>query len=294
MQQKTIRTTIILSEGEFQGGGNTKVIEGLATTVDVQKNGLPEKHTAKVSIANLKMADMEQMTFLAFRPLQKRKNKILIEAGNLGEELGLVFKGDITSAFPDFNNAPDVTFEIEAMTAGWAYQVAESPTSIQGEQSVATLMEQFAKQAGFGFVNNSVTATVRNTTLTGSPVSKAQQLAAEVNIELLIDDETFTIQTWDNPRGDAVLLGANSGLIGYPTFTQDGVSGRSFYNPKLRLGGQIKLQSIVPKANGYWKLTKLNHSLSAYTQSAQWESSFDGIWLKEEEGKEDPKIEEAK
>jgi hypothetical protein len=117
MKQKTIRTTIILSEGEFQGGGNTKVIEGLATTVDVQKNGLPEKHTAKISIANLKMADMEQMTFLAFRPLQKRKNKILIEAGNLGEELGLVFKGDITSAFPDFNNAPDVTFEIEAMTA---------------------------------------------------------------------------------------------------------------------------------------------------------------------------------
>jgi hypothetical protein len=50
----------------------------------------------------------------------------------------------------------------------------------------------------------------------------------------------------------------------------------------------------VPKANGYWKLTKLNHLLSAYTQSAQWESSFDGIWLKEEEGKEDPKMEEAK
>jgi hypothetical protein len=291
MDLKTIRTTIILSEGEFEGGGNTKVIEGLATTVEVDKNGLPEKNTARVTIYNLKMSDMEKMTFLAFRPLQKRKNKILIEAGIKGKELGVVFKGDITSAFPDFNSAPDVPFQIEAMTAGWSYQIAESPTSIQGEEDVAKLMEQFAKQAGFGFVNNSISATVKNTTFTGSPVSKAQQLANEVNIELLIDDENFTIQSWDNPRGDAVLLGANSGLIGYPTFSQDGVQGRSFYNPKLRLGGQIKLQSIVPKANGYWKLTKLSHSLSAYTTSTQWESSFDGIWLKEEEGKEDKPIE---
>ena len=291
MDLKTIRTTIILSEGEFEGGGNTKVIEGLATTVEVEKNGLPEKNTAKVSISNLKMSDMEKMTFLAFRPLQKRKNKILIEAGTQGHELGMVFKGDITSAFPDFNSAPDVPFEIEAMTAGWAYQIAESPTSIQGEEDVGALMEQFAKQAGFNFVNNNVSATVRNTTYNGSPVQKARQLAAEVNIELLIDDETFTIQKWKEPRGDAVLLGANSGLIGYPTFTQDGVSVRSFYNPKLRLGGQVKLQSIVPKSNGYWKLTKLSHSLSAYSQNSQWESSFDGIWLKEEEGKEDPKLE---
>jgi hypothetical protein len=31
--------------------------------------------------------------------------------------------------------------------------------------------------------------------------------------------------------------------------------------------------------------------LSAYNSSPEWASSIDGIWLKEEEGKEDPKIE---
>jgi hypothetical protein len=53
----------------------------------------------------------------------------------------------------------------------------------------------------------------------------------------------------------------------------------------------VKIESIVPKASGYWKITKLTHSLSAYTSSSEWVSSFDAIWLKEEEGKEDPKIE---
>lgn len=294
MDIKTIRTTIILAEGEFEGGGNTKIIEGLATEVEIQKNGLPEKNTAKVKIYNLKMDDMQKMTFLAFRPLQKRKNKILIEAGIAGQELGIVFKGDINSAAPDFNDVPDVSFTIEAMTAGWSYQLADSPTSIDGEQDAATLIEQFAKEAGFAFVNNNVSATVKNTTYNGSPVQKAQQCAAEINVELLIDDETFTIQPWGTPRGDAVLLSAASGMVGYPTFTQDGVKAKSFFNPKLKLGGQVKIESIVPKANGYWKLTKLTHSLSAYCQTTQWTSDFDAIWLKEEEGKEDPKLEEGK
>jgi hypothetical protein len=280
-----------LSEGEFQGGGNTKVIEGLATTVDVQKNGLPEKHTAKVSISNIALADMEQMTFLAFRPLQKRKNKILIEAGEAGEELATVFKGDITSSFPDFSNAPDVTFEIEAITAGWSYQLADSPTSINGQADAGELIKQFAKEAGFAFVNNGVSASVQYSTFTGSPVSKAQQVAAEIGKELLIDDDTFTLQDWGQTRGDAILLNPSCGLIGYPAFTSEGIQCSSFFNPKLRLGGQVRIESIVPKSTGFWKITKLSHSLSVYNSSPSWVSNIEGIWLKEEEGKEDKAVE---
>lgn len=291
MNLKTIKTTIILGEGQFADGNNTKIIEGLSTKVMVQKNGLPEKHSAKVTLTNIAMADMEQMTFLSFRPLQKRKNKILIEAGDVGTELATVFKGDITSAFPDFSNAPDVTFEIEGITAGWNFLTAESPTSINGEADAAQLIEQFAKQAGFGFVNNGVSASVKNTTFTGSPASKAKQVADEIGKELLMDDDTFTLQEWGKPIGEAVLLNASSGLIGYPSFTSEGVSCKSFFNPKLRLGGQIKIESIVPKATGYWKITKLSHSLSAYNSTPEWISNIEGIWLKEAEGQEDKKVE---
>lgn len=282
MKQKTIRTTIILAEGEFEDGTNTRIIEGLATTVDVTKNGLPEKNTAKIKIANLAMSDMEQMTFLAFRPLQNRKNKIMVEAGNQGEELSMVFKGDITSSFPDFSSAPDVFFHIEAMTAGWSLCMNTSPTSVDGEMPVSQLMQKWATEAGFGLINNGITASVQNSTYNGSPIEQAQQCADEVGIELLIDDENFTIQSWDNPRGDAVLLNPQSGLIGYPSFNNDGISARCFYDPKLKLGGQVKIESIVPRASGYWKLTKLTHALTAYTNGA-WMSSFDGMWLKEAE-----------
>jgi hypothetical protein len=277
---KTLKTTIILGEGEFDGGGNTKIIEGLATTVQVMKAGLPEKNSAEVRIQGLKLSDMEQLTFLSFLPGEYRKNHILIEAGDKGGELSVVFKGDITAASADFSTAPDVTMKFNALTAGWSVLVADSPTSVQGEATAESLIKQFAEQAGFNFINNGVTESVKNATFNGSPVQKAQAVADEVGCELLMDDETWTMQPWDKPRGDAVLLKADSGMIGYPSFTQDGISCECFYNPRLQLGGQIKIESIVPRASGYWKITKLSHDLAAYTQG-RWVSRIDGMYLPE-------------
>jgi hypothetical protein len=248
---KTIKTTIILGEGEFKDGTNTRIIEGLATEISVNKAGLPEKNTAKIKIANLSLADMEQMTFLAFRNLESRKNHIMVEAGEQGKALDMVFKGDITSSFPDFESAPDIYFNIEAMTAGWSVRLATPPTSINGEMDAACLIEQFASEAGFAFVNNGVSASVRNTTFNGSPVQKAQQCAEEIGAELIMDDDVWTVQPWEKPQGVAVLLNKDSGLIGYPSFTSDGVKAKCFYNSQLKLGGQVKIESVVQRASGY-------------------------------------------
>lgn len=291
MKQKTIRTTIILGEGEFEGGGNTKIFEGLATTAQITKAGLPEKNSAEVRITGLKLSDMEQLTFLSFLPGEYRKNHILIEAGDKDGELSVVFKGDITAASADFSTAPDVVMKFSALTAGWSVLLADSPTSVQGETSAASLIEQFAKQAGFNFINEGVTESVKNATFNGSPVQKAEQVAEEVGAELLMDDETWTLMPWDKPRGDAVLLKADSGLIGYPSFTQDGITCECFFNPRLQLGGQVKIESIVPRATGHWKITKLSHDLAAYT-NGRWVSRIDGMYLPEEseeneEGEED-------
>ncbi len=272
MKEKTIKTTYIMASGE------TIIIEGLATRINVQKNGLPEKHSARIEIQNLKLASMEQMTFLAFKALEAQKNHVMVEAGAKGEDLSMVFKGDVTSAFADFSTAPDVTFRIEAITAGWSVKMNTSPTSVNGEATAASLIEQFAGEAGFGFINHGVDSSVRDTTFNGSPVTKAQQVADEVGAQLIIDDENFVLMKWDEPQGEAVLLKPDSGLIGYPGFVSDGIALDCFYNPKLQLGGQVKVESIVPRASGSWKIYKLTHSLAAYTDG-DWRSHVEASWL---------------
>lgn len=277
---KTIRTTITLGQGTFAGGGNTKIIEGLATEVSVTKPGLPEKNSASVSIANLKLEDMEQMTFLAFQPLQSLKNLITIEAGEQGRELDVVFKGEITSAFADFSGAPDIRFKIEALSGGYAAQIGAKPISVNGEAKAADLIKQFATEIGYGFRNEGVTASVRNATFNGSPVEKARAVADEVGAELLIDDDTMVLMEYDKTRGEVVPLSAGNGMIGYPSFTSDGISFSCFYDPNLKQGGVVEIQSIVPRASGRWKINKLVHNLTAYTAGqGKWNTAIDATYI---------------
>lgn len=278
---KTIRTTITLGKGTFGGGGNSKIIEGLATDVDITKPGLPEKNSASVSIANISLADMEQMTFLAFQPLQSLKNLIAIEAGEQGKTLATVFKGEITSAYADYGSVPDVEFKIEALSGGYAAQIGAKPISVKGNAKAADLIKQFAKEIGYTFKNEGVAASVRNAVFNGSPIEKARSVADEVGAELLIDDDSMILMPYDKPRsGGAVLLTPETGLIGYPSFTSDGISFSCFFNPNLKQGGQVKIESIVPRASGYWKITKLSHRLTAYrTGGGSWYSSVDAAYI---------------
>lgn len=274
---KTIRLVITLGKGNFSEGGNTKTIEGLACEVSVTKPGLPEKNSASIKVWGLKYDDMAQLTMLSFRPLELQRNLISIFAGDKGSTLSLVFSGHVIRASADFNSSPDVVMQFEADTGTYGQQIAEPVLTVNGASSVDALFSNFAASAGFGFKNEGVTTSVKNIWVPGSPVNKAEKLAKDLDIELLLDDDTMIIMPAGQARkGNAVLLNKDSGLIGYPTFNQDGISCRCIYNPDLIYGGAVKIESIVPRASGTWRITKLMHNLSAYVPSGgNWESQIE-------------------
>lgn len=262
---KTIEISITLGKGSFSEGGNTKIIEGLACDVSVQKPGLPEKNSAAVKIWGLKYEDMAQMTMLSFKPLESQHNLISIKAGEKGGSLALVFQGEITSAFADFNAAPDVCMDFEADSGSYPQQISSPVVTVKGEAEADKLFSQFAGEAGYTYKNEGVTSSVKNAWFPGSPIYKMSKLARDVGCELIIDDGAVVVMPAGQAReGNAVLLTKETGLIGYPTFNQDGISCRCIFNPDLIYGGLIKVESIVPKATGVWCITKLTHHLTAY------------------------------
>ena len=89
--EKELEITVVLGKGTFGGEGNTKIIKGLAAKCVIEKVHLPDKNKAKVQIYGVKLEDMEQMTTLAFLPLETQKNYVQIKAGEKDQELSLVF-----------------------------------------------------------------------------------------------------------------------------------------------------------------------------------------------------------
>lgn len=277
---KTIQIAVTLGKGNFSEGGNTKIIEGLACDVSVQKPGLPEKNSAAVKIWGLKYEDMAQLTMLTFKPLESQHNLISIKAGEKGGSLALVFQGEITSAFADFNAAPDVCMQFEADSGSYPQQIASPVATVKGEAKADQLFSQFAQSAGYTFKNEGVTSSVQNAWFPGSPIDKMTKLARDVGCELIIDDGAIVVLPAGKAReGNAVLLTKNTGLIGYPTFNQDGISCKCIFNPDLIYGGLIKVESIVPRASGVWRITKLTHHITAYIPGGgNWESQIEASY----------------
>lgn len=276
--RKVIETRITLAKGSFGDKGNTKIIRGLATEVSVEKPGLPDKGKASIKITNLPLTDMEQLTTLAFKPLQYQRNSVSVFAGDEESGLSQVFSGEITSAFGNFNAAPNPVFEIDAMTGFFGALLPQQPTTTAGAVGVADIVGQMADKMGYSFKNEGVSAQLRNAVFNGSPLEQAQGAARQAGAELLVDDGSMVLLLAGMARaGNAVLLNKNSGMIGYPAFNNNGITVKCLYNPALRFGGLVQVQSIVPKASGVWKITKLSHKLSAF-------DSGGGDWMSEIEG----------
>ena len=281
---KTIQFVMAMAEGVFQNGANQITVEGLPTTVDIQKQGGDERPSCTVTIGNLNIDVVKQLTTLSFRPLQRFKNQITVNAGEVGKQLQTIFIGDFENAYGEFQNAPTMNLMVKAISAQHGALMATPATSVDGTEQVAKLMEQWAVEAGCTLENKGVNASVKNVVYRGSPVDKAKTLARDVGIDLIIDDGKFIITpNGQAVDGNAVLIDPKHGLLGYPAFSNDGIEFNMIFDPNVKIGGLVKIESVVPRASGIWKVTKITTKLEAYVPNGgSWNSSVSATWVQEE------------
>ena len=281
---KTIQVVMAMAEGVFQNGANQITVEGLPTTVDIQKQGGDERPSCTVTIGNLNIDVVKQLTTLSFRPLQRFKNQITVNAGEVGKQLQTIFIGDFENAYGEFQNAPTMNLMVKAIAAQHGALMATPATSVDGTEQVAKLMEQWAVEAGCTLENKGVNASVKNVVYRGSPVDKAKTLARDVGIDLIIDDGKFIITpNGQAVDGNAVLIDPKHGLLGYPAFSNDGIEFNMIFDPNVKIGGLVKIESVVPRASGIWKVTKITTKLEAYVPNGgSWNSSISATWVQEE------------
>ena len=264
--------------------GTRYTFSDFAIRVKVDKKGSPDLPEAEVSIKGLSLETMELLTSLTFLKNTRQNNILVIEAGYTEGTIAQIFKGEISKATADFNNAPEVEFTLNAKSGSFPSVIPQSPISVQGQQPAAEIIEQLAKQIGYNVETNGITTSISNTYIQGSPIQKIKNIANAINADMLIDDNTIVILPRDKARKNSFtpVLSAENGLIGYPTLTDDGIQVVCFFNPGVQIGACIKIDTIVPKAKGTWKVTEVNHELEVNSsQSAMWRTGFSAVYVSE-------------
>lgn len=275
--KKKIRLEITLQYGKFGNGTNTVVIEDLPMSVSIKKEGFPSMNTAKIFVTGLSSELMEALTFLNYRILTINRNYISIYAGD-ESGMSLAFAGEISLARPNFNNAPSVRMEFEAFTGYSSRMVAAPPLSLKGNIPVSDICSRIANKMGFNFVNDGVNKIAKNPRLSGSDMNKLINLAKDYDIGINVDDGTVRI--FNKGASDRVMLSVSdeNGLIGYPSFEQNGISCSVEYTPNVRLWDKFEIQTVLSKASGQWFIQSIEHRLDANIQGGLWQTDLKGSY----------------
>lgn len=273
---REINLAFVLGEGAFGEDGSDAVeITGLRTSCTINRSGGVSMSSMSMRVWGMPLDLMQKLSVLNILAVQQyRRNVVTVTAGDKERGYGVVFSGEIKEAWVDANSSPDVCFTLNAFEGLTDKVRPVAPNSFQGSAAVDTLMSSIARQMQppRAFENHGVDVILDNVYLPGTLLDQAKKIADAAQCEFYLDDQVLAIWPKGKARGDSILdLNAQTGLVGYPTFSQTGVSLTTLFAPTLGYGQKIRLRSTLgPPADGDWIVLNVTHTLDAEVPGGPW------------------------
>lgn len=272
--RRVIEITITLGEGRFGDiPGNQVTLKHHRCQIDIAANGGLSQGMMQARIYGLPLSMINQLTTIGPIMTQLRSaNTIQIDAGNEGETLTTVYIGSINTAWGDFQSSPDVALNVIAYSALDAAIKPYNPTSYSGGVDAAVILKKLADAAGYSFEGNNVHVIINNPYYGGTILDQIKSAAQAAGINYDITNKKLSIWTKFGYRDGVVpTVSPESGLVGYPVFSSQGILIQTEFLPSVIIGGQITLKgSQIPMANGTWNVYQLGHSISAELPGGPW------------------------
>lgn len=244
-------------------GGQLKLYEGLAMTASGTKYANANQNECEVKITNLDQATRDYLLTETSPFNKNKKRKILtVEAGRVSTGYSLVFRGDITNAVGA--QPPDIALTIKAATGDYAKGDIIA-TSQPGSAPLKNIAAQVAKDLDLALDFQATPKQIANYSFTGSKVKQVEQLGAMGRVNAYIDDATLVVKDFNAPLARRTReLNLDTGMVGIPEFTEQGIKVKMLFDNQTVLGGGINITSkLNPAANGLYTVFKLGFELAS-------------------------------
>lgn len=275
--RKRLDLTVTLGTGQFGDTvGDTVTLSRLRMSAELIKAGGETMAQLQLRVFGLPEKIMNQLTTIGYVGMAfKAKNSIQLAAGDDESGMTTIFMGTIYDAWADYNSAPDVAFNVIANTGLAALIKPVDAISFKGSTSVAQIMAGLAQTMGLTFENNGVDVQLSNPYFPGTALMQVRACARAANIYYTVDNGTLAIWPKLGARAGVIpLISPATGMVGYPALNSNGMTVKTLFNPDIRPGGDVKIESSIPMACGTWHLFDISHSLSSETPDGPWFTSF--------------------
>ncbi len=250
-------------------------VVGLDVSFSVERTLRHEPNTCELQIFNLtadRRAELQQL----------RSAGVTIEAG-YEQNVSVIFAGDLREA-RTVRDGPDLVTEIEAGDGEKAHRTARVNTSAPQNGSIVDTIRSVTDSFGIqrGNVDSALTVVGLETggsqtstrqfrggaVVSGRSSTELSRLLDSVGYEYSIQNGVFQVL----PRGqtisqDALLLTPETGLLGSPTRSSDGIlSATSLIIPDLFPGRKVRFES--PETEGFFRVETAKYT--GDTSNQEW------------------------
>jgi len=268
--KRIIEVQITLKEGFFSGDSDTITIKGHRVNCAIRSPGGMSSGDLQCVIYGLRQDLMNKLTGIGIFGRQNINNTIRINAGSEDADgkidIATVYQGSINQSWADYSGQPVAVLQILAYGAVPLAMNTASPTSLEGDIPVPVLFESIAKEKGYTLINKGIIGSKSNPYYSGTTLDKIQAVARDVKCNYLIDEinKTLTIFPLDGYANDDIpLISPQTGLIGYPTFAENGIIVKSLFNRFITNATRCEIQSSIKAANGLFSTFDAVHNIES-------------------------------
>lgn len=213
----------------------------LCITFSTKKGDTETPNSAEIRIYNLSEATMSRM--------KREFTRVVLQAG-YQSNCGVIFDGNIRGTRSGRERGTDTWLEILAADGDRAYNFATVNTTLAAGSTPAdrvdVCQQSFAaKGTGKGYMPElGETKLPRGKVMYGMARKYMRSEAETTGCSWSFQDGKLQmVKTTGFLPGEAVVLTHETGLVGTPEQTNEGITVRCLLNPKLRVNGRIKLDN---------------------------------------------------
>lgn len=277
------RISVSFAQGQGvtgQAGVSTSQLLGKRISAKISKFGNIGHGTASIQIYGMTLSAMNALSRAGWNLSKLKRASVLVMAGDDDNGMSEVFAGQVTYAWPDMTNQPQVVFRVEAQSGPFdGIKPAES-TSFKGQVPFQTVAQAIAKkfEVPRQLQLNGINKMLENPYFFGSPLQQFHALAKQARVAWVDDDEK-TLAAWPvggvRSGGNNGVISKETGMVADPIGTPNGIIVKQLFTKPYEYGTQITVKSIIDQANGTWGITRLDYSLESEIPHGEWFVTID-------------------
>ena len=243
--------------------GSVKTYSDLFITANGTKYANALQNDCEITIANLDRSTQDYiLTQTTPYNLNYSPKLAIIRAGRQSYGTSLVYAGNIISSI--VSQPPDVKITLKCLTGNFLKGSVISRNQ-PGTALLSRISAAIAQDCGNLQLNFQATdKQIANYSFGGAAIKQVELLGSLGNINAYIDDRTLVVKNNLIPlTGSLQTISAETGMIGIPEFTEQGIKVKFLFNNRTTLGGGIRvISNVYPAANGDYVIFKLGFELS--------------------------------